>query len=298
MFQKQKAPGQKPGAFSRCIFQRALSSVAQVGAVRGDDLLVPVEAVLAAAGQGTVAVVVLVHVDEAVALFHLAGGSRHQVDGAPHGVAQHRQAVLVHRLDELADVGPHILDAVAVVDAAVGLHGIVGAQAVLHNEEGLLVAVVEGVHGGAQALGVDGPAPVAGLEVGVLDAVKDGVALGALLGQQLLVGGHAAAGIVAEGDKVHRARLHVGLVLGGAVQMDAGLLHPLFGPDGVGAPGLGVDEEVVVPVRLQRRPDVVGAAGAGVELAGGQHAAHHGPRHHLVGQAHRFGAGHDLVVGG
>src|SRR5699024_10965284 len=189
-------------------------------------------------------------------------------------------------------------DAVAVMDAAVGLHGIVGAQAVLHNEEGLLVAVVEGVHGGAQALGVDGPAPVAGLEVGVLDAVKDGVALGALLGQQLPVGGHAAAGIVAEGAKVHRARLHVGLVLGGAVQMDAGLLHPLFGPDGVGAPGLGVDEEVVVPVRLQRRPDVVGAAGAGVELAGGQHAAHHGPRHHLVGQTHRFGAGHDLVVGG
>src|SRR5699024_4333732 len=133
-----KAPDQKPGAFSRCIFQGALSSVAQVGAVRGDDLLVPVEAVLAAAGQSTVAVVVLVHVDEAVALFHLAGGSRHQVDGAPHGVAQHRQAVLVHRLDELTDVGPHIFDAVAVVDAAVGLHGIVGAQAVLHNEEGLL----------------------------------------------------------------------------------------------------------------------------------------------------------------
>src|SRR5699024_6321873 len=137
-------------------------------------------------------------------------------------------------------------------------------------------AVVEAVHGGAQALRVDGPAPVAGLEVGVLDAVKDGVAFRALFGQQLFVGGDAAAGIVAEGDEVHRAGLHIGLVLGGAVEVDTGLLHPLFGPDGVCAAGLRVDEEVVVPVGFLRGPDVVGAAGAGVELAGGQHTAHHG----------------------
>mgnify|MGYP000099131609 FL=1 len=54
----------------------------QIFAVGGDDLFIPVEAVLPAAGQRALAFVVLVYIDEAVPLLHLAGGSTDQVDGA------------------------------------------------------------------------------------------------------------------------------------------------------------------------------------------------------------------------
>ena len=67
----------------------------------------------------------------------------------------------------LLNVGPQVVDAVAVVDGAVRLHGVHGTQAVFHHKERLLVAVVQAVHGDAQAHRVDGPAPLAGLEVGV-----------------------------------------------------------------------------------------------------------------------------------
>src|SRR5699024_4307650 len=92
----------------------------QILAVGGDDLLVPVETVLAAARQGAVAHIVLVHIDEAIALAHLVGGGRDQVDGSPAGVAPHLDA-LVDGLAHLADVLAEVIDAVGVVDGAVRL---------------------------------------------------------------------------------------------------------------------------------------------------------------------------------
>ena len=146
-----------------------LSVVGEVFAVCRDDLLVPVEALFAAAGQGAAAVVVLVHIDEAVALVHLAGGGRDQVDAAPGGVAHQVDAVLFHRLFHLGDVLLEVGDAVVVLDAAVGFHLVVGAQAVFDDEEGLGVVVGHPVQGVAQAHRVDLPAPVAGLDIGVAD---------------------------------------------------------------------------------------------------------------------------------
>ena len=116
-------------------------------------------------------------------------------------------------------------------------------------------------------------------------------------GRDLRVRRSAAAGIIAEGDKVHRAFPQGLRVLRLGLQGDAGPLHPLPGPEGVFAVGLHVDEEVVVPVPLHGQVHVLGRAGVGVELACRQHAAHHGAGHHLVGQAHRPGAGQQLVMG-
>lgn len=64
-----------------------------LGTVGLDDLLVGVEAVLAAALVGTGAVVVLIDVDEAIALAHLAGAGGHQVDGTPPDVGDQVDAV-------------------------------------------------------------------------------------------------------------------------------------------------------------------------------------------------------------
>ena len=193
-------------------------------------------------------------------------------------------------------MGAEVVDAVGVVDGAVRLHGIHSAQTVLHDEQRLLVAIVEGVHGDAEAHRVDGPAPLARLEVGVLSGCADGVAVG--LFHQLLVHRDAAAGIVAEGDEVHGA-LPQGLVIFRlGAQRDAGPLHPLLGPDGVGPAGLDVDEEVVVAVGLGSGLNVLRCAGAGVEFARSQHTAHHTTGHDLMGQLDGLGAGHQLVVSG
>ena len=56
---------------------------------------------------------------------------------------------------------------------------VLGAQAVLHHHQGLAVAVVQVVQSVAQPLGIDLPAPVAGLQIGVGHPAQD-VALAAL----------------------------------------------------------------------------------------------------------------------
>ena len=70
--------------------QRALNALhlpcqiisGQILTIGGDDLFIPVEAVLAVAVAGAVALVVQINVHEPIALLHLAGGGRDQVDAA------------------------------------------------------------------------------------------------------------------------------------------------------------------------------------------------------------------------
>ena len=203
----------------------------QIFAVGGNDLFIPVEAVLPAAGQRALAFVVLVHIDEAVPLLHLAGGSTDQVDGAPGGVAQQGQAVLVDGLFHLLNVGPQVVDAVGVVDGTICFHLVHRTQTVLHDEERFLVAVIQAVHGDAQAHRVDGPAPIAGLEVGVLDGIHDGIAAG--LVHQFGVHSGAAAGIVAEGDEVHGVLPQQGVIAG----CSGGIFDSIFDMFGGGSGG-------------------------------------------------------------
>ena len=193
---------------------------------------------------------------------------------------------------------PQVVDAVVIVDGAVRLYGIHRAQTVLHDEHGLFVPVVDGVQGHPQAHRVDGPAPLAGFQVGVFHRGRHGVAVCVLRCQQFFVHRDAAAGIVAEGHKIHRALLQRAVVLRLGVQLHPGALHPLFRPHGVRAAHLHVGKEVVVPVGLLRRPHILRGAGAGVELPCCQHTAHHGIRHFFVRQLYRLCAGHQLVMSG
>ena len=54
--------------------------------------------------------IVPVYIDEAVALFHLAGAGRDQVDAAPGGITHQRDAGFLHRGFE----GPNVLSQVFV----------------------------------------------------------------------------------------------------------------------------------------------------------------------------------------
>lgn len=94
-------------------------SLGQIFAIGGDYLLVPVKALLLGALEGTVAGVVAVHIDKAVAPGHLARAGRGQIDRTPGGVAQQVDAVLGHRVTHGLDVLAQVVDAVIVVDGAI-----------------------------------------------------------------------------------------------------------------------------------------------------------------------------------
>ena len=98
--------------------EQDLLRVLQLAPVRGDDLLVPEERVLAEALERAVSLVVHVDVDEAVALAHLAGAGRDEVDGSPSGVAHHVNTSFDRQVD-LLEVISKILDAIVVMDLAV-----------------------------------------------------------------------------------------------------------------------------------------------------------------------------------
>ena len=190
-------------------------------------------------------------------------------------------------------MGAQVVDAVVVLYLPLLVHFVHRPQAVFHQEERLLVAIVQGVEGDAKAQGIDTPAPLAHLDVGIAQGL-DHVGLAGVA--RIHVGGGAAGGVVAEGDEIH------------GVPEDLVIFRPLHQSDPlvtkhplrigrIGAPGLHVDEEEVLPIFLEGGPDVGGLAGVGVEVAPRQHAAHLVGRVHFVGDPGRQGAGHQLVVG-
>ena len=163
-----------------------------------------------------------------------------------------------------------VVDAVVIVDGAVLLDDVLRAQAVFDHEQRLLIAVVQVVEGNAEAQRIDGPAPLAFLEVRVLRARKR-VALGPCgVGVRAR---RAARGVVAEGDEVDRVVGEDLLVLLGHPDVDAQALELLDGIGRVVAAALDIDKEVVVLVVELRRTNVLGAAAVRVVAAGGQHAA-------------------------
>ena len=166
-----------PGRASRAILngfsaaQTGGRALRQILAVGLDDLLEPVEAVLAGALERALVVVVLIDVDEAVALVHLAGRSGYEVDAAPRRVADEVHAVLIDRELHLLDVVAEVVDTVVVVDGAVRLDLVVRTETVLHDEKRQVIHVGEPVERVAQAHRVDLPTPVARLDVLVADEV-------------------------------------------------------------------------------------------------------------------------------
>ena len=116
----------------------------EVLAVGGNDLFVPVKGLFLIAVPGASAVIVAVHIDEAVTLAQLAGGEGHHIDAAPRGAAQQIHAVQFHGLFHLLDMSAQIVDAVAVIAGVVRFQLIDGTEAVLHDEQRLFVPLVEG----------------------------------------------------------------------------------------------------------------------------------------------------------
>ena len=184
-------------------------------------------------------------------------------------------------------------DTVRVVDGAVLLDLIVGAHTVLDHHQRDLVASINLVEGDAQAQRIDLPAPVGGLQVGVL-AAKGHVALGHLV---ILVGAHGAGHVVAKGVEVDLA---VGDILQVAVLHHK--LNVVLGPEALGierilAAHLHVGAVPVHGIHLLLRCEHVGRiARGGIGKDEAIHVAHLKLRVVLVGIAHDTAAGNKLVM--
>ena len=187
-----------------------------------------------------------------------------------------------------------VVDTVVVVDGAVLLDNIPGAQAVLDHEERLLIAVVHVVERDAEAPGIDGPAPLALLQVGVLGA-GEGIALG-LLHVGVVGTGRAAGGVVAKADEVDRILGEDLLVLVGHPHVDALALKLLECPRRIVTAALDIHKEVILLVIELRLTHIARTAAVGVVGAGGKHAADHRIGVDLAGDLGGPGARHELVV--
>ena len=179
------------------------------------------------------------------------------------------------------------------MDGAVLLDLVVSAHAVLDHHQRNLVASVNLVEGDAQAQRIDLPAPVGGLQIGVL-AAKGHVALGHLV---VLVGAHGAGHVVAKGVEINLA---VGDILQVAVLHHE--LNIVLGPEALGiervlAAHLHVGAVPVHGIHLLLRGEHVGRiARGGIGKDEAVHVAHLKLRVMLVGIAHDAAAGDKLVM--
>ena len=187
-----------------------------------------------------------------------------------------------------------VANAVVVVDLAVFINDIFRSQAVFHQEQRLLVAVVHHVHGDAQPERVDAPAPFAYLDVRVAQGLHDVRRAGVA---RVHVRRGAARGVVAKRDKIDG--IFQQFVIARIFNNHDAFLAEHAGRVGrVASARLHVDKEQVLAVFLQRHPHVFRLAGVGVEVTARQHAADLVFRVYLVGNFGRQRARHQLVVRG
>ena len=264
----------------------------QIRAVGSNELFIVVEGLLAQALAGAFAVVILIHIDHAVALGHLGSAGRDQVDGAPPCVAEHVHAIC-DRLPQLLHMGAHVVDAVVVLDLALFIKVIHGSQTILGDEDGLVVAVINAVQGDTEADGVNGPAPLGLRQVGVLDIGHQ--TAGGLRHRAALIA-HDVGHVVADGDEVHRTLFEDLHIILAHLDVDVVLIKEALHIVGILTGGLHIGEEPVEVILEHDLQLILGLRGLGVVLQTAEHVAHLGIRIDLVQFFGGQCACHELVV--
>ena len=178
-------------------------------------------------------------------------------------------------------------DALIIVHDAVSGGLLVQADAVLHNHQRQLIALGEHVEHVAQAHGVNLPAPVRSLDIGVLH-----------LDVRLLfhVIGTRHAHVIGEGEIVHLAALQQFEVAIGHLDVAALVLPLLQDIGGVMAAALYVAVVEAAVHLLQRRHLVHGLAGGRIAGHHREHAADLEIRIDAMAHDDRLRRGHELMV--
>jgi len=112
-------------------------------AVARYDLAIILKTVLLDPFECPVSAVVHVDVDETVPLRHLAGALAHQIDAAPPCVSDEIDAVHVDGVAHGPNMLGKVFNPVRIVHPPVRLDGVLRAQAVLNDQQGFAVPVVE-----------------------------------------------------------------------------------------------------------------------------------------------------------
>ena len=128
------------GSF-RSSFYAVRGSV-QVLAVGGNDLFVPVEAVLGDTVVGAAAIVIGIYVDETVALGHLLCGFADEVKAGPAGITEQFNSIFGHRIPHGFDMFTVVINAVRIVYFAIN-QLIFCTDSVFHYKQWLVVAVIK-----------------------------------------------------------------------------------------------------------------------------------------------------------
>ena len=143
-------------------------------------------------------------------------------------------------------------------------------------------------------MGIDDPAPIGSSEIGVAGAAEEAV----FVRVGLVLCGDGAVRVVAEGHEVDCILTEDLAVVAFEGDCEAGSLVFFEQVGRILAKNLNVDQSVVDPVLGLRLEHVLGAAGGGVNGAGGHHAADLVVRIDLVTDFGGPGAGDELVMGG
>ena len=118
-----------------CFSYRSLIDLIPIGF---DHMFIPVEGVFADPLQSAVTLIIAVYVNKAIALTHLTGPGRDQIDASPHGIAHEFYAVQIDGFFHGADILAQIVDAVIVMDLSV--HQFVcPPNAVFYDPERLII---------------------------------------------------------------------------------------------------------------------------------------------------------------
>ena len=111
-----------------------------------DDFLIPVKGFFLGAFECSLAFIVPVHIDKAIALLHLASASWYQINTAP-GQAPQNYAVFIDSFSYslYIGLGRQIVNPVIINHIAIFICSIHCTQTVFHDKHGFLIAIPDGI---------------------------------------------------------------------------------------------------------------------------------------------------------
>ena len=189
-----------------------------------------------------------------------------------------------------------VVDPVAVIAALVSFQLVVGTEAVLHDEHGLFIALVQRVQRIAETNGIDRPAPVGNLDIRIGNRMR--VAAYDRRTGLLYFGFYRVGHVVAETDVIRRALrqdLQIPFFHDGSGAFPLPLLVRIRA---VVAAAHDIREDISLVHSLYALHDILGITGIGIEGHEAEHAADLEIGVDLMSLLHHKGCCHHLIVRG
>ena len=193
-----------------------------------------------------------IYIDQSVPLIHFTAARADQIDDAPDQISHAGNAVLQNGFFHLGDMSIEILHPVGGMDGTVHFQSILHAQTVFHNEQRLVIAIIQIIHGHAQADRVDLTSPFRDLQIRVAQG-SNGVAIRHIF-QMLRIRGDQPGGIVTESQKIAGVLSQKFVITRLFVQRDAQFCKVIPGESGVTAVQLDIRKNVIA---------IIGPSGCG-----------------------------------